>query len=261
MKTKIAKNIFISEKLYRYLHFPFKNQPKKHAMRPSKYLIFVATSAIYSLFACNAATSDSKKAAPTVETVSKVTPPDPEVVAPELMIPVVSPVIKDSAVIIQLSKNIMAMLAKRDFKAISALVHPTLGVQFSPYSFIDTASHGFSPKNLVIAAADGKKSLIWGQYDGSGEPIKLTFSQYVSKFVCDKDFLKAGKMSFNRSFDQGNSVNNIKAAFPNVIFTEFYVAGTDKKYGGMDWAALRLVFQKEGATYYLIGIVHDQWTI
>ncbi len=29
----------------------------------------------------------------------------------------------------------------------------------------------------------------------------------------------------------------------------------------MDWCSLRLVFEKWGAQYYLVGVVHDQWTI
>jgi hypothetical protein len=29
----------------------------------------------------------------------------------------------------------------------------------------------------------------------------------------------------------------------------------------MDWRSLRLVFMQDGGTWYLAGIIHDQWTI
>jgi hypothetical protein len=29
----------------------------------------------------------------------------------------------------------------------------------------------------------------------------------------------------------------------------------------MDWSSLWLVFQRDGATWYLVGIVHGSWTI
>ena len=41
--------------------------------------------------------------------------------------------------------------------------------------------------------------------------------------------------------------------------------GFDKKYGGMDWESLRLVFEDAtlggGTELMLVGIVHAQWTI
>jgi hypothetical protein len=29
----------------------------------------------------------------------------------------------------------------------------------------------------------------------------------------------------------------------------------------MDWQSLRLVFEETAGNWYLVGIVHDQWTI
>jgi (p)ppGpp synthase/HD superfamily hydrolase len=29
----------------------------------------------------------------------------------------------------------------------------------------------------------------------------------------------------------------------------------------MDWRSLRLVFEKKNDIWYLVGIIHDQWTI
>jgi hypothetical protein len=38
-------------------------------------------------------------------------------------------------------------------------------------------------------------------------------------------------------------------------------SGFDPEYEGMDWRSLRLVFEKKNDIWYLVGIIHDQWTI
>jgi hypothetical protein len=42
---------------------------------------------------------------------------------------------------------------------------------------------------------------------------------------------------------------------------EYHFSGFDKKFEGMDWASLKLVFENSNNEWYLVGIVHDQWTI
>jgi hypothetical protein len=41
---------------------------------------------------------------------------------------------------------------------------------------------------------------------------------------------------------------------------EFFFPGFEKKYDGLDFRALRLVFRIENKNPYLVGVVHDQWT-
>jgi hypothetical protein len=42
---------------------------------------------------------------------------------------------------------------------------------------------------------------------------------------------------------------------------EYHFSGFVEDYGGMDWVSLRLVFIEEEGSWFLVGIVHDQWTI
>jgi hypothetical protein len=42
---------------------------------------------------------------------------------------------------------------------------------------------------------------------------------------------------------------------------EYHFSGFEAQYEGMDWESLRLVFIQEDSTWYLVGIVHDEWTI
>lgn len=156
---------------------------------------------------------------------------------------------------------VLVALKNKDGGALSALVHRTKGVRFSPYGYISTSS------DMVIMAGSladiytiGKKEH-WGSYDGSGEPIHLTFTEYSTKFLYDVDFLSAPQKAINTVLGHGNSLINITEAYPGATFVEYYFPGFDPQYEGMDWRSLRLIFQQEGGVWYLVGISHDQWTI
>jgi hypothetical protein len=41
---------------------------------------------------------------------------------------------------------------------------------------------------------------------------------------------------------------------------EYHFTGFEPDYGGLDWRSLRLVFMQDGDEWFLIGIVHDEWT-
>ncbi|HEV8269657.1 MAG TPA: hypothetical protein VGQ04_00050, partial [Chitinophagaceae bacterium] len=72
---------------------------------------------------------------------------------------------------------------------------------------------------------------------------------------------KPEKRSVNKFIGAGNSLNNLEMVYKNCDFTESNFSGFDKKYEGMDWKTLRLVFKERNKRFYLIGIIHDEWTI
>lgn len=152
-------------------------------------------------------------------------------------------------------------IKNRDLTALSAIVDPQVGVRFSPYGYIQTEAG----KDRIFTAAQLKDAMgdqtvrLWGMFDGSGEPINLTFAKYWDRFVYDKDFVATPQVGFNKIIKQSNTIINISEAYPNASFVEYHVPGTDK-YAGMDWASLRLVFRQVDGVWYLIGIIHDQWT-
>jgi hypothetical protein len=39
------------------------------------------------------------------------------------------------------------------------------------------------------------------------------------------------------------------------------VPGAKPEYAGLDWASLLLVFEQYESRWYLVALVHDQWTI
>jgi len=102
----------------------------------------------------------------------------------------------------------------------------------------------------------------WGTYlDGSGTPIELKFKDYYPLFVYSADFANPDQKAFNQSIGQGNTINNLTAYYPGAEFVEYHFTGFDPQLEGKDWQSLRLVFLIQNGKYYLIGIVHDQWTI
>jgi hypothetical protein len=156
---------------------------------------------------------------------------------------------------------VVRALKHQDGAALAALAHPTKGVRFSPYGHIDLERDIVVPAiRLPRAYAQSKKEL-WGVYDGSGAPIELTFLEYSKKFLYDEDFANAPQRATNKIIGQGNTIINIDTAYPQGVFVEYYFPGFDPQYGGMDWKSLRLIFQRQGVTWYLVGISHDQWTI
>jgi hypothetical protein len=117
------------------------------------------------------------------------------------------------------------------------------------------------PASQVLNFLPDKKVYTWGIYDGSGLPINLTSAEYYNKFIYDVDFINAPEISYNRIIGKGSTINNAFEVYPNTIIVEYHFSGFDPKYEGMDWRSLRLVFEEKDIVWYLIGIIHDQWTI
>jgi len=135
------------------------------------------------------------------------------------------------------------------------------GVFFSPYGFIDTTKSKKLNAQDFLTAIEKNWILTWGSYDGTGDPIRLTVAAYLKKFVYNADYANAEAVGYDEVIKQGNSLNNLMAIFPGAPFIDYHFSGFDPKNSGMDWTSLRLVFKKENNDYFLIAIIHDQWTI
>ena len=90
--------------------------------------------------------------------------------------------------------------------------------------------------------------------------IVLSISNYFANYVYDADFVNAEKKGYDKIIGKGNSLNNLFEIYPLAHFSESHFTGFNKKYAGMDWKSLRLVFQPYKNSFYLVAIIHDQWT-
>ncbi len=169
--------------------------------------------------------------------------------------------ISSEKALVDLSRDILKTLSSRNYKALSRYVHPVLGLRLTPYSYIDIKNdRKFSAKELYNIKQP-KKKFVWGEFDGSGEPIKMTIGEYFSRFVYDADFLTKGEVTVNEVIPSGNTTNNVEEAYPGCDFVDFMIPMIDPQYEGIDWRALRLVFKKEKDKIFLIGIIHNEHTI
>lgn len=157
--------------------------------------------------------------------------------------------------------NVLELLKNKDMDALSSLVHPTQGVRFSPYGYVDTDNHLVFTAEEVADLVDDSGIYTWGSYDGSGEAIELDFNEYYDEFIFDEDFASPQIIGNNVRIGQGNTLENIEEVYPEGRFIELHFEEIDPQYEGMDWRSLRLVFETVDGNWYLVGIVHDEWTI
>jgi hypothetical protein len=158
--------------------------------------------------------------------------------------------------------QVLAAIKGQDGAALSAFVHPDKGVRFSPYAFVDVKSDVVLTGEQVASLWDSTKVYTWGAEDGTGDRIKLTPAKYAERYIFDRDFTAATSVSENSDKASGNTVNNAAEVYPNGTRIEYYVTGTSASgQPGNDWRALRLVFEKIGDSWFLVGVIHDEWTI
>jgi len=162
--------------------------------------------------------------------------------------------------LVLLGQTVTAALQEAEYKSLEEIIHPQLCLRFSPYQYLRDTDQVFCPVDL-LQARHSQDSLVWGNYDGSGEPILLTFQEYHNKFIYDEDFFQPEIVGFDQEVSQGNAINNIADVYPASVMVEYYFPGFDPQYGGMDWRSLRLVFVNQDGQWYLTALVHGEWTI
>lgn len=168
---------------------------------------------------------------------------------------------QSSASLLITALEVVGLLQDLDMQGLSEYVHPNKGVRFSPYG------HVLLQEDLVFFAQDiptllqDSQLYTWGAFDGTGDPINYTFSDYYDRFIYDVDFADPHMIGNNFVIGAGNTLINLEQAYPDGSFVEFYFTGFNPDYVGMDWRSLRLVFEEWEGTWSLVGIVHDEWTI
>jgi hypothetical protein len=190
---------------------------------------------------------------PDVELVPTLSPePNP--------IPTQTEILSAPLTLEETAQKVINALAEKDMAAVAEFVHPEQGLRFSPYTYVEESHQVFSAGELVnLPGSD--EVFMWGYFDGTGDPIELTFDDYYERFVYSADFANPEQMAVDQELGFGNTLNNIAEFYPASSFVEYHFSGFVEDYGGMDWVSLRLVFIEEDGSWYMVAIVHDQWTI
>lgn len=161
----------------------------------------------------------------------------------------------DKSNIKEVSKITIESIKNKDFNTISNFVHKDYGIRFSPY-YDDVDSNLIFDKANIKTFLNDTNIYIWGKYDGIGDDISLTTSEYYNKFIYDYDFSMA-QIGENKIISFGNQSDYHSKLYSNTYIVEFAYDGTED-CANNNWKSLRLIFQLIDNQWYLVCIVHCQ---
>ena len=158
---------------------------------------------------------------------------------------------------IEFAKYFAIQLQEGNIKELSS--YTSGNILLSPYAHVEkSTARKVSLKEIETHTDDVHH---WGNFDGSGDSILLTTSEYLNKFVLSFD-LKDARVKVSASTDKpkvrGNELHNMQDLFPKATFVEFY--HPPSKAGYLDWQAVIYVVEKVNNQYVLKAIIHNQWT-
>lgn len=155
---------------------------------------------------------------------------------------------------------IIHAIKTQNYAALSAYAHPQKGVRFSPYAYV-REEHVVLTLAQISSLGSDTTVYLWGQFDGLGTPIELSFADYYLAFIYDVDFFRPHSIGFNSFIGYSNTINNIPEIYPDATTVEYHFPGFEPIYDGMDWRSLRLMLEEQDGVWYLVGVVHSEWTI
>ncbi|MFI3254723.1 MAG: hypothetical protein R3Y63_10360 [Eubacteriales bacterium] len=152
-------------------------------------------------------------------------------------------------------------IESNDYTTLSQMVHKEKGVRFTPFSTVNL-------ENDIVLSAEDIKGLVgnattysWGSYVGSEEVVSLNIADYFQKFVNHLSYSKAPYIAIDSVILSGNALENVAEAYPDCRFVDFSFRSIDPELGGLDWSSLKLVFEIHQDAWYLVGMVHSEWTV
>jgi hypothetical protein len=160
------------------------------------------------------------------------------------------------------AQRVLELVKAKDFRGLAQFVHPLDGVRFSPEATVDHDRDLVLTAGQVATLDDDHARHLWNASEEEGDVVVETdFQSYYERFIYDHDFANAPQYGYNCSIGGGNTANNTRAVYPQAIVAEFHFPGIDPRSWGQDWSSLRLAFAQYERGWYLIGIIHDHWTL
>jgi hypothetical protein len=162
--------------------------------------------------------------------------------------------------LIQNSREVLGALAKHDFAKLQTLTSDS-GLTLSMYPNLDLQKIHSIKSNIANLPKD-KTIYLFGYTDGKGDPVNMTTSEFIDKWIYTKDYVNAPQIAVNSTLGGGNSLNSLKKDIGDRDFVAFHFPGFEAKYDGMDWTTIYLVFDHDNTgAYKLRAIAKDNWTI
>ncbi|MEM5779830.1 MAG: hypothetical protein AAGU02_01635, partial [Lawsonibacter sp.] len=168
---------------------------------------------------------------------------------------------KDNLSLLNAACYVVQALKTEDYAAVATVVHPEKGVTFTPYSTVDFTSDRTFTREQIKNLSQDNTVYAWGLTDGRGSLISMTMTQYFATYVWNADYTQAPQIGVDQIIMGGNALENLKDAYPGCRFVDLCFPGLDSAKQGLDWCSLKLVFAPGDTNWYLVGIIHGQWTI
>ncbi|MCZ6873502.1 MAG: hypothetical protein O7G88_08220, partial [bacterium] len=161
--------------------------------------------------------------------------------------------------VVHAANEVLDALQTRDGNRLASLVHPEKGVRFSPSAYVDIETDRVLSPDQVKRFWTDHSTYVWGYADGTGDPINLTPEQYLREYVLSRDFRQPSSINVNDDRASGNTNNNAATIYPVGTRVEYYIQPSVRdSVEQHNWAALRLVFERIGGSWFLVGVIHDQ---
>jgi len=154
--------------------------------------------------------------------------------------------------------EVLQAIKNLDLRRLSGFVHPSRGVRFSTFAWVDRSDKWLSRGQVRNLAVRDPRT-VWFIADEAGTRMRMTAREYLSKYVYEHDYLKASRVSYNTHHKRSNTIPNVLDFYPRAIVVEYYEPNPDPNERG--WDTLWLVFEKMGSEWYLVGVVKDTPTI
>ncbi len=166
----------------------------------------------------------------------------------------------DNTLLLERASQVLEALKQEDYDALSRLVHPCRGVTLTPYSTVDPSCDNVFSQEQVAGLAEDERLYTWGLAMGSGSPIRCTARDYFARYVFNADYTEAPQVGIDTVLISGNALENVADVYPQGRFVEYHFPGIDPALEGFDWCSLKLVFETWNNQWYLVGIIHGEWT-
>lgn len=154
--------------------------------------------------------------------------------------------------------EVLEAIHSQNFSLLSSFADPNEGVTFTPFSTVDRSANVTLSAKDLSSAASNSDDYIWGVTVGGNEPVRLTISEFFSECLWDADFNSSSTIGVDTVLYSGNAVENVADAYPDCRFVDFYLPGQGAD--NENWFSLKLVFSRHHGEWYLIGVVHSEWT-
>jgi type II secretory pathway pseudopilin PulG len=159
-------------------------------------------------------------------------------------------------------KRIIVLLSNDNLESLAQYVHPEKGLRFTMDSEVNTKTDIVFSKDKLIDFFRSHRLYNWGYDEENGMPVRLNPTDYYQNFVYDAPYADTREISYLDATSIGFATSNCFEVYPRSIVVEYRVseAGSPEKVGA-NWRSIRLVFEKYRKTWFLTGIIHEQWML